>query len=205
VVTVYTVFLAQHGLLKMNTGSYPCLRAPEPFVHHSSLGLTLMPRRQNRLVPQYALEGGEVSGGVAERVLCNLGPGLGRPLPRPVLTIRPQKPAHILVYSLHLPITLGVKLRLIETPRCSMNGFQTLDVSWGPRSDTISSGTPYCRKTCVKKASAVCRAVGRPGRGRRRQDLEDRSTTTTIAVLPCEGEIGKEIHRQVRPQPLWNG
>ena len=130
-------FLAQHGPQEVNMDGVPCLlRAPELVVHHRSLGLTLMPRRQNRLVPQYALEGGEVRGGVAERVLSHLGRGHERrPLPRPVLSIRPQKPAHILVHSLHLPITLEV--RLIETPRRSMNSFQTLDVNWGPRSDTI--------------------------------------------------------------------
>ena len=73
-------------------------RDPEPVVHRSSLGLTLMPRSQNRLIPQYALEGEEVSGGVAERVLGHLYQGHEhRPLPRLVLAIRHQKPTHILV------------------------------------------------------------------------------------------------------------
>jgi hypothetical protein len=57
----------QHDPLKMNTGSFPCLlRVPEPFVHRRSFDLALIPRCQNWLIPQYALEGGEVSGRVAE-------------------------------------------------------------------------------------------------------------------------------------------
>ena len=94
-------------------GGLPCLiRAPEPVVHRRSLGLTLMPWRQNRLVPQYALKRGEVSGGVAKRVLRHLGPGhKRRPLPRLVLAIGLQKPADILVDSLYLLVTLGVKIR----------------------------------------------------------------------------------------------
>ena len=93
---ICNILLARHSLLKVDTDR--------------NLGLTLMLRRQNRLVPQYALAGRDVSGGVAKQVLCQLGPGHELcPLPRPVLAIRPQKPAHILVTSLHLPITLRVK------------------------------------------------------------------------------------------------
>ena len=104
-------FLAQHSPLKVNMSGVPCLlRASEPVVHRRSLGLTLMPRRQNRLIPQATLEGRKVSEGVAKRVLGHLCPGHERrPLPRPVLAIRPQKPTHILVNSLHLPVTLRVK------------------------------------------------------------------------------------------------
>ena len=103
-VTVCAHFLAQHGALKMDMSSVPCLlSAPEPVVHRRSLGLTLMSRIQNRL-----LEGGEVCGGVAERVLGHLCPGHERrPLRQPVLAIRPQKPTHILVNSLHLPLLSG--------------------------------------------------------------------------------------------------
>ena len=51
-------FLGQHGALKVNMGGVPCLlHAPEPVIHRRSLSLTLMPRHQNRLKPQYALEG----------------------------------------------------------------------------------------------------------------------------------------------------
>jgi hypothetical protein len=42
------------------------LRVLKPFVHRRSFDLALMPRCQNRLIPQYALEKREVSGGVAE-------------------------------------------------------------------------------------------------------------------------------------------
>ena len=56
-VTVCAGFLVQHGALKVDMGGVPCfLRAPEPVVHRRSLGLTLMPRSQNRLIPQYTLE-----------------------------------------------------------------------------------------------------------------------------------------------------
>ena len=116
---------------------------------------------------------------MADAVLGHLRPGdENRPRPRPVLAIGPQKTTHILVDSLHLPVTLGVKpeVRLTENPRRSINALQTLDVNWGPRAETISSGT-----------HAVCSAVGSPGKGRRWQDLENRSTTTRIVVLPCEG------------------
>jgi hypothetical protein len=57
-VMVCAHFLAQHGKLKVDMGGIPV-------VHHRSLGLTLMPRSQNLVIPQYTLEGGEVSGGVA--------------------------------------------------------------------------------------------------------------------------------------------
>ena len=51
-----------------------------------------------------------VGRGVAEGVLGHLRPGnVNRPLPQPVLAIGPQKPTHVLVNSLHLPVTLGVK------------------------------------------------------------------------------------------------
>ena len=93
---ICNILLARHSLLKVDTDR--------------NLGLTLMPWFQNRLVLQYTLKGGEVSGGVAKQVLCHLGPGHERcPLPWPVLAIELQKPAHILVNSLHLPITLRVK------------------------------------------------------------------------------------------------
>ena len=66
-VAICVLLLAHHSLLKVNTDSFPCLLcAPEPVVHRRNLGLTLMSRRQNRLVPQYALEGREDSGGVAK-------------------------------------------------------------------------------------------------------------------------------------------
>ena len=55
--------LTPPGPLKVHMSGVPCLlRVPKPIVHRRSLDLALMPRCQNRLVPQYALEGGEVSG-----------------------------------------------------------------------------------------------------------------------------------------------
>jgi hypothetical protein len=46
-VAICVFLLAHHGLLKVNTDSFPCLlRTSEPVVHRRNFGLTLMPRRQ---------------------------------------------------------------------------------------------------------------------------------------------------------------
>ncbi len=71
-------------------------------------------------------------------------------------------------------------------PRSLKNPFQTRETNCGPRSDTMSSGMPKYLKTELNINSAVIIAVGRPPRGRSRQDLENRSTITSMHVLPSE-------------------
>ena len=67
VVAVGARLLPPHGPLQVHIGCVPgLLRALKPLVHHRSFDLALMPRCQNWLIPQYTLEGVEVSGGVAE-------------------------------------------------------------------------------------------------------------------------------------------
>ncbi len=77
--------------------------------------------------------------------------------------------------------------RLTVTSRREKNAFQTREINWGPRSDTMSSGIPKYRNTWLNRVSAVSMAVGRPLRGRRRQLLENLSIMTRIHVLPSEG------------------
>ncbi len=50
----------------------------------------------------------------------------------------------------------------------------------------MSSGMPKYLKTELNSNSAVIIAVGRPLRGRSRQDLENRSSIISMHVLPSE-------------------
>ncbi len=76
--------------------------------------------------------------------------------------------------------------KLMVTPRSLKNPFQTRETNCGPWSDTMSSGMPKYLKTELNNNSAVSMAVGRPLRGRSRQDFENRSTITSMHVLPPE-------------------
>ncbi len=70
-------------------------------------------------------------------------------------------------------------VRLTETPRRLKKARQTLEVNWGPRSETMSSGSPKFLKTWW---NSDCMAVGSPGRGINLQAFENRSTTTRTQV-----------------------
>ena len=91
---------------------------------------------------------------------------------------------HLLVQSLHLTITLWVIPRG-EADRDPQTFHKHL-----PHSG-CELGTPIrndvLRHPVVPEdvgEQSFCRAVGRPGNGIRRQDLENRSTTTRIVMFP---------------------
>ncbi len=70
------------------------------------------------------------------------------------------------------------------TLRRSKKHFHTLEMNWGLLSDTISSGIPKYQNTCWMISSVDSIIVGKPLRGIRQQDLENRTTTTNTHVLP---------------------
>ncbi len=62
----------------------------------------------------------------------------------------------------------------------------------------MSSGMPKCRKTLLKRASAVSRAVNTPLSGMSLQALEDQSTAMMMVVNPLEA--GKSVAKST---PRW--
>ncbi len=92
--------------------------------------------------------------------------------------------------------------RLTVTPRSLRKFFHTLEMNWGPRSDTISSGMPKYLNTWLNICSAVSIAVGRFLSGIKRQDLENLSTTTTHVTFGC-WQISDEVHSMVQVWP-WS-
>ncbi len=76
--------------------------------------------------------------------------------------------------------------RLRVRPRSLKNPFQTRVTNCGPRSDTMSSDMPKYLKTELNNNLAVIMVVGKPLRGKSRQDLENRSIIHSIHVLSSE-------------------
>ncbi len=88
-------------------------------------------------------------------------------------------------------------------PRSLKKAFQTCEMNWGPRSDTISSGMPKFQKMCWNSDSAVSRAVGRPLRGINLHALENRSNATRMQVNPSE--LGRSVTKSdVGPGMAWD-
>ena len=77
------------------------------------------------------------------------------------------------------PLVCGWKpeLRLTEAPRAEQKDFKTVDVNWGPRSETMSCGMPWGRNTSHTRISAVSRADGSLGRWMKWANFENRSIT----------------------------
>lgn len=106
------------------------------------------------------------------------------------------KTKHLRVFSLCLvdplcqPIRLGGNLEagLMEARIRQPKDFQNWKVNWGPRSETISWGKLWIRKTCCISRAAVWPTVGILANGMRWHTLENLSTTTTtrITVLPWD-------------------
>jgi hypothetical protein len=67
------------------------------------------------------------------------------------------------------------------------NAFQNRDENLGPWSETMSTGSPWIRKTCCSMSLAVTLADGSLGRGIKWVALENRSTTVRMVVLPSDG------------------
>ena len=64
--------------------------------------------------------------------------------------------------------------------------FQTPEVNWGPRSETMFWGIPCNRTTCLTSRSAVSAAEGSLGRATKCTILENPSTKVRMVLLPRE-------------------
>ncbi len=117
------------------------------------------------------------------------------------MTVGPEIPPDFLDLSFGLAIGCGwyPEDKLTDTPRRRRNPRQTLEMNWGPLSETMSSGRPKFLNMCWKRDSAVSRADGNPRSGINLQDLENRSTTTRMVVNPFEG--GRSVAKST---PRWD-
>lgn len=65
----------------------------------------------------------------------------------------------------------------------------------GTRSETTSKRNPCRRTACCKKSSAVCLAVGSPGRATRWTALENLSTNVVMVVMPLAS--GRQVMKSI--------
>ncbi len=91
------------------------------------------------------------------------------------------------------------RINSLILPGGRRNPRQTLEMNWGPLSETMSSGRPKFLNMCWKRDSAVSRADGNPRSGINLQDLENRSTTTRMVVNPFKG--GRSVAKST---PRWD-
>ena len=94
-----------------------------------------------------------------------------------------------MVGSLRRAVGLGLdsKDRLADNPMSELNAFQNWYENYGPRSETMSTGSLWIRKTCCTISWAVSLPEGSLGRGMNWAALENQSTTVRMAVMPSDG------------------
>lgn len=92
-----------------------------------------------------------------------------------------------MVGPLGLSVGLGMVARGQTHQGIEQKARQTRNVSWVPRSETMSWCIPCSRKMCWVSRALVSATEGSLGRGTKCTALENLSTTVNITLCPCEG------------------
>lgn len=95
------------------------------------------------------------------------------------------------------PLRLSISLRMETSGKTSawQKAYQTWEVNWGPRSQTMSMGMLWRRNTWFTNRSAVSDAEGNLGRAAKCAALGNLSTMVSIVV------IGKPV---TKSKAMWD-